>query len=202
MGIQPILDGIINFLPNPMFRGSIEGREDKEIKVGEENPFSALVFKTISDPYTGRISIMRVFSGRINPDSTVYNSNKESNEKMGGLFYLQGKEQVPAGQAQAGDLVATAKLKSTSTGDTLCDKKADIVFNRIKFPEPFRKEFNYGKQENADTSKLKKDEWHCFDLPFTMVCGSMDLAQKVYDKLKPQQSDIKTPLRISIQEAN
>lgn len=136
MGVQPILDGIINFLPNPLFRGSIKGREDKEIKVGEDNPFSALVFKTISDPYTGRISIMRIFSGRINPDSTVYNPNKEANEKMGGLFYLQGKEQIPAGQAQAGDLVATAKLKTTSTGDTLCDKKADIVFNKIKFPEP------------------------------------------------------------------
>lgn len=135
MGIQPILDGIINFLPNPLFRETIAG-QNKEIKAAADEPFSALVFKTISDPYTGRISIMRIFSGRINPDSTVFNPNKETNEKLSGLFYLQGKEQIPAGQARAGDLVATSKLKATSTGDTLCDKKNGIIFRKIKFPEP------------------------------------------------------------------
>ena len=79
---------------------------------------------------------MRVFSGKANPDASVFNSRKESTEKLGGLFFLQGKEQIPAGQAKAGDVVATAKLKDTTTGDTLCAKGAKIIYLPIKFPEP------------------------------------------------------------------
>jgi elongation factor G len=78
---------------------------------------------------------MRVFSGKANPDVTVTNSNKETDEKLGGLFFLQGKEQMPAGQAKIGDLVATAKLKVTSTGDTLCAKGTSLQYPPIKFPE-------------------------------------------------------------------
>jgi len=135
IGMQPILDGIVNFLPDPMQKGEIT-HEGGTVKLGLDQPFSALVFKTISDPYTGRISIMRVFSGRVNPDGSVENSSKQSMEKLGGLFFMQGKEQVPAGQAKAGDLVATAKLKATGTGDTLCDKGANVEFPAFKFAEP------------------------------------------------------------------
>ena len=121
MGMQPILDGILNFLPSPEERGEIAG-EEGTVLPSVDGKFSAFVFKTISDPYTGRISLMRIYSGKINPDSVVFNQSKEGNEKLSGLFYLQGKEQLPAGQAKAGDLVATAKLKNTSTGDTLTIK--------------------------------------------------------------------------------
>ena len=71
----------------------------------------------------------------------------------------------------------------------------------IKFPEPFRTELGKTKQESADTSKLKKDGWHCFDMPFTLVCGSMEFAQNIADELKPLIPDITTPLQVSIQEA-
>ena len=135
IGAQPILDGIVNFLPSPLQREEVEG-EEGSVKTSLDEPFSALVFKTISDPYTGRISIMRIFSGKVNPDSTVSNASKDTSEKLGGLFFLQGKEQIPAGQAKAGDLVATAKLKETSTGDTLCAKGSAVKFHAIKFPEP------------------------------------------------------------------
>ncbi len=135
IGTQPILDGIINFLPSPIERGEMKGKKGV-VKLSVDGPFSALVFKTISDPYTGRISLLRIFSGKIGPDSTVFNSTKDSTEKLGGLFFLQGKEQIPAGQAKAGDLVATAKLRETSTGDTLCDKSAAVEFLPIIFPEP------------------------------------------------------------------
>ena len=135
IGAQPVLDGIVSFLPSPLERGEIKG-EKGNVKISLDEPFSALVFKTISDPYTGRISLMRVFSGKINPDSTVRNSSKDGDEKLGGLFFLQGKEQIPAGQAKAGDIVATAKLRETSTGDTLCGKGASIEFFPITFPEP------------------------------------------------------------------
>ncbi len=136
---QPILDAFVQFLPSPLERPPlkiIQANEEKTMKPSLDSPFSALVFKTISDPYTGRISIMRVFSGKVNPDVTVVNTTRETEEKLGGLFYLQGKEQVPAGQARLGDIVATAKLKVTTTGDTLSARGAEIMFPPIKFPEP------------------------------------------------------------------
>jgi elongation factor G len=141
IGAQTILDGIVNFLPDPVQKGEIV-HEGGTVKLSADQPFSALVFKTISDPYTGRISIMRVFSGRVNPDASVENISRQGMEKLGGLFFLQGKEQIPAGQAKAGDLVATAKLKDTGTGDTLCEKSGngqlhvEVITNRL------RKRFN------------------------------------------------------------
>ncbi len=125
----------MNFLPSPVERGEVEA-EEGTIKLSLDEPFSALVFKTISDPYTGRISLMRIFSGKVNPDASVTNTSKEITEKFGGLFFMKGKEQVPAGQAKVGDLVATAKLKETSTGDSLCAKGTSLKFHPIVFPEP------------------------------------------------------------------
>jgi elongation factor G len=139
IGVQPLLDGIVAYAPSPADTPetvvSINGK-DETLKLNSDAPFAALVFKTISDPYTGRISMMRVLSGKANPDSIVTNPGREAEEKLGGLFFLQGKEQVPAGQAKAGDLLATAKLKVTSTGDTLSAKGSGIVIPPIKFPEP------------------------------------------------------------------
>jgi len=139
IGAQTVLDGVIAYLPSPVeagaFKASVKG-EDKSLPPSADGPFAALVFKTISDPYTGRISLMRVLSGRVNPDGTVTNSTRDADEKLGGLFFLQGKEQVAAGQAKAGDIVATAKLKVTATGDTLSAKGSGIVLPAINFPLP------------------------------------------------------------------
>jgi elongation factor G len=139
IGAQPILDGMIAYLPSPVERDGVKAvvkGQDQAVQPSPDAPFSALVFKTISDPYTGRISLMRIFSGRMNPDGVVTNSSRDTDEKFVGLFFLQGKEQVSAGQAKAGDIAATAKLKVTSTGDSLCGKGAGITFAPIKFPEP------------------------------------------------------------------
>jgi elongation factor G len=135
MGIQPLLDGLVDLLPSPLERESIP-TADGELKPAVDGPFAAFVFKTMSDPYTGRISVMRIFSGEVKGDETVYNSTREVDEKLSGLFYLQGKEQVATSKAVVGDIVATAKLKATLTGDTLCAKGANIKFPPIKFPEP------------------------------------------------------------------
>ncbi|MDH4219436.1 MAG: elongation factor G [Candidatus Aminicenantes bacterium] len=135
IGAQSIIDGFVDYLPTPLQVGELKA-EEGSVKSSADDPFSALVFKTISDPYTGRISLMRIFSGKINPDAVVFNCSKDTSEKLGGLFFLQGKEQIPAGQAKVGDIVATAKLKETATGDTLCAKGANIRFRSIKFPEP------------------------------------------------------------------
>jgi len=139
IGVQNILDGIVDIMPSALDGQEIKVKvngKDEILKATADAPFAALVFKTISDPYTGRISLMRVFSGKANPDSTVTNTGKNSDEKLSGLFFLQGKEQTPAGQAKAGDLVATAKLKVTSTGDTLSAKGSGIEISPILFPEP------------------------------------------------------------------
>jgi elongation factor G len=139
IGAQTLLDGFIAYLPSPVERGKVKAKvkgQDESVQPSPDAPFSALVFKTISDPYTGRISLMRVFSGRVNPDGAVTNTTRDTDEKLAGFFFLQGKEQVAAGQAKAGDIVATAKLKVTSTGDSLSVKNAGIEFTAMNFPEP------------------------------------------------------------------
>ncbi len=139
IGAQTLLDAMITYLPSPVERDGVKAKvkgQDQAVQPSPDAPFAALVFKTISDPYTGRISLMRLFSGRINPDSTVSNTTRETDEKFVGLFYLQGKEQIPAGQVRAGDIAATAKLKVTSTGDSICAKGAGIQFPALVFPEP------------------------------------------------------------------
>jgi elongation factor G len=143
---------------SPAERGQIKAKikgEEKDLALTENEPFAALVFKTISDQYTGRISLMRVFSGKISPEATVSNTTRGCDEKLGGLFFLQGKEQVPAGEAKAGDIVATAKLKSTLTGDTLCAKGAEIEFEPIKFPEPSIS-FAIEPKTRADEDKISQ----------------------------------------------
>jgi elongation factor G len=139
IAVQPLVPAMIGLLPSPVERGEIKAKvkgADGAVNPSPDEPFSGLVFKTLSDPYTGRISLIRVFSGKINPDSVITNISKGADEKLGGLFYLQGKEQVPAGQVKCGDICATAKLKVTSTGDSLSAKGAEIEFPPIKFPEP------------------------------------------------------------------
>ncbi|MDD8014604.1 MAG: elongation factor G [Acidobacteriota bacterium] len=158
IGAQPLLDGMLICLPSPVERGGIKVKikgAEETVKPALDSPFGALVFKTISDPYTGRISLMRVFSGKINPDATVSNTSRDTDEKLGGLFLLQGKEQVPAGQGKAGDIVATAKLKATSTGDTLSAKGAMLEFPAIKFPEPSIS-FAIEPKSRADEDKISQ----------------------------------------------
>ncbi|MBD3415484.1 MAG: elongation factor G [Candidatus Aminicenantes bacterium] len=135
IGTQQILDGMVHFIPDPLEREEMEAKKGT-VPLSGDAPFSALVFKTISDPYTGKISIMRIFSGQVSEDSSVFNSSKDKKEKFGGLFFMQGKEQVEIKKASAGDIAATAKLKDTSTSDTLCDPNEVKEFEAIQFPKP------------------------------------------------------------------
>ncbi len=137
IGVPHLLDAICAYLPSPLDRTKAVGTNPKtgdvtEREASEAAPFSALVFKTTSDPYTGKITVMRVYSGVLNSDSTVYNSSKEAEERIGQLYVLEGKKQHPTKQAVAGDIVAVAKLKETVTGDTLCAAASPIVFEPAK----------------------------------------------------------------------
>ncbi len=141
IGIQPLLDLIILCFPSPLERGAAEGKNPKNGGIEkrepkEDGPFSAFVFKTIADPFAGKLSLFRVYSGSINADSTVYNSKKEVKERIGQIFLMEGKKQKPVGFASLGDIVAVAKLKETTTGDTFSDEKMPILFEETKPPLP------------------------------------------------------------------
>jgi len=141
-GIAELLDGIINYLPSPAERPNIQAgdpvkpEEKKEIVFGENAPFSAFIFKSISDPYVGQLSLLRIFSGTLASNTAFYNVNKRTKERIGQIYLLQGKEQKAVDAASCGDIVAIAKLKETLTNDSLSDDKAQVLFEPIVFPEP------------------------------------------------------------------
>ncbi len=138
MGIQPLLDMIVKMLPSPAetlpARGTIPSDGETERKPDASEPFSALVFKTIADPYAGRLTLMRVYSGTIHADSTVYNVNKGVRERVGLLLQIEGKGQQSIESADSGEIVAVAKLKETVTGNTLADEKAPISYQGVTPP--------------------------------------------------------------------
>jgi elongation factor G len=144
MGIKPLLDMILMCLPSPTEHARIVQIKGVDPKSGKEavrkptpdEPLTAMVFKTINDPFAGKLSMVRVFSGTLKADSSVYNSTKQIKEKIGSLFYIQGKKQVPTQTLAAGQIGAVAKLKETLTGDTLCSEQQPIVMEFAKFADP------------------------------------------------------------------
>ncbi len=136
IGISQLLDAVIDYLPSPLDDGEDQGKNpvtgEAETRSHDPGaPFSAYVFKTIIDPFSGRLSIMRVVSGKIATDIGVYNSNKQGKEKIGHLFRLEGKKQEAVREASAGEIVAAAKLKAVSSGDTLCDERSPIQYDGL-----------------------------------------------------------------------
>ncbi len=141
IGAAALLDFLTDYAPSPVDRGDIEGISPADGKTmsrhpSESDPFSAFVFKTIADPFVGRLSIFRVFSGTVVSDSSVYNQNKDAVEKIGQLYLIKGKKQIAADKLIAGDIGAVSKLMVTSTSDTLCDANNKIQYPPIEFPEP------------------------------------------------------------------
>ncbi len=139
IGADFLLDIIGDYIPSPLDLGSYMGTQDGdaiERKVDVNEPFSAIVFKTIVDPFVGKISIFKVISGKITKDMELYNSTKDRSEKLGGLYHLRGKNQLEASEIVAGDIGATSKLNYTQTGDTLCDKNNQTLYERIEYPQP------------------------------------------------------------------
>ena len=141
-GSQPLLDLLAGALPSPAdrppFTGTIPGKADEEVskKPDRDESLSVLVFKTLADPYVGRVSYFRVCSGTLKSDTQIYNFTKEKAERIGSLFFMRGKNQIQADEIVAGDIGAVAKLSVTATGDTLGDKGNPVLFPPIDFPEP------------------------------------------------------------------
>ena len=137
--IQPLLDAIVTYAPSPAERDfSVTDPQGAEttVKASDSAPYAAFVWKTIADPFAGRITMLRVVSGSLKSDATVFNSTRDSSERLGHLLALQGKTQTHVSELKAGDLGAVAKLKDTHTSDVIADKATNIKIPPITFPEP------------------------------------------------------------------
>jgi elongation factor G len=139
IGVPQLLDAMLTYLPSPVdrpFKGLDKSGAETTREANEKAPMDAFVWKTIADPFAGRITLFRVVSGVVKADSTVLNKTRESSERLGHVSLLQGKTQTNVPEIKAGDLGAVAKLKDTLTNDTLGDKADGATFPPIKFPEP------------------------------------------------------------------
>jgi len=143
IGIHTLLNYLELYMPCPteLFSGQRIGedpttQQEKIVKISSENPFSAIVFKTLVDPFIGKISFFKVNSGTIKKETEVFNPKKNKKERIAQILTMQGNKQIELDELCAGDIGATTKLQFTQTGDTLCDKNFPVVFNKIRFPKP------------------------------------------------------------------
>jgi len=144
IGTSNLLDTIALCLPSPAEMATIAPISGKNPKDGglifrkpsETEPLSAFIFKTIADPYAGKLSLFRVYSGTLKADSSVYNATADTKERIGQVFYLQGKKHVPVQTLGAGEIAVVAKLKETNTGDTLCDEAKPVILEKVTFANP------------------------------------------------------------------
>lgn len=142
VGLSCVLDAMIDYAPAPDTHEAERGRASMDEDAAEvarryspEESFSAYVFRTIADPFSGRINVMKIISGKVSAEANVFNSTRNAGERLGNLHSLQGKQLDKIESAQAGDIIACVKLKETQTGDTLCDKNAVVVFDSVEYPE-------------------------------------------------------------------
>jgi elongation factor G len=143
-GVQPLLDSVIDFLPSPLDIPPVQGLEDPQSKDGalierkadDSEPFSALAFKIMTDPFVGQLTFFRVYSGVLNAGSSVVNATKGKTERIGRLLKMHANKREEIKEVYAGDIAAAVGLKSVTTGDTLCDEKKPIVLESMDFPEP------------------------------------------------------------------
>jgi elongation factor G len=140
-GIQPLLDAVVDYLPSPLNVPPIEGtfpgsRERAVRKADDDEPFAALAFKIMSDPYVGRLTYFRVYSGRVRAGAHVYNSTKDRKERIGRILQMHANHREDKEAVFAGDIVAAVGLKHSTTGDTLCDPSQPILLESMSFPAP------------------------------------------------------------------
>lgn len=141
IGVGPLMDAVVNYMPAHCEKETVKvlnasTKEPVEIKTGEKEPVVAHVFKTIADPFVGKISFIKIISGTLVPDSSLYNVNKEKAEKISNIFIMKGKQQISVNRLAAGDIGAVAKLTVTDTNDTLATKENAVLVEPIVFPEP------------------------------------------------------------------
>jgi len=140
-GVQPMLDAVIDFMPSPLdvpaIKGTLPNSEDEVVRESDDNgPFSALAFKIMTDPYVGKLTFFRVYSGVLNSGSYVLNSTKGKRERVGRILQMHANHREEISIVYAGDIAAAVGLKDTTTGDTLCDEKNPVILESMVFPDP------------------------------------------------------------------
>ncbi len=140
-GVQMMLDAVVDYMPSPLdippIKGIIPGTEEEEERHADDNgPFSALAFKIMADPFVGKLAFFRVYSGKLNSGSYVYNSTKGKKERIGRILQMHANKREEIQEVYSGDIAAAVGLKDTTTGDTLCDEKHEIILESMDFPEP------------------------------------------------------------------
>src|SRR5262249_48882225 len=140
-GVQPLLDGVVDFLPSPLDVPAIEATKphstDKIMMSPDDNAsFAGLAFKIMDDPFVGSITFVRIYSGMVASGTSVLNSIKENRERVGRMLLMHANNREDIKEAYAGDIVALAGLKNTTTGETLCDVQRPVVLERMEFPDP------------------------------------------------------------------
>jgi len=139
-GVQPLLDAVVDYLPSPLDIPPVQGKtpDGKDIQrlVSDDEPFSALAFKIMTDPYVGQLTYFRVYSGRLESGSYVYNASKDKKERIGRLLKMHANKREDIKEVLAGDIAAAVGLKFTTTGDTLCDENNPVILEAMEFPEP------------------------------------------------------------------
>ena len=140
-GVQPLLDAIVDYMPAPTDVPAIKGvnpdtDEEEERHSSDDEPFAALAFKIATDPFVGKICYFRVYSGKVDAGTTVYNSVKDNKERMGRILQMHSNHREDIDTCYSGDIAAAVGLKNTTTGDTLCDEKAPIILESMNFPDP------------------------------------------------------------------
>ncbi|WP_319773154.1 elongation factor G [Breoghania sp.] len=140
-GVQPLLDGVVDYLPNPLEVPAIRGidpktEEETVRKSSDEEPLSMLAFKIMNDPFVGSLTFCRIYSGVLNKGSSLLNTVKEKRERIGRMMQMHSNSREDIDVAYAGDIVAVAGLKDTTTGDTLCDPNKPVILERMEFPDP------------------------------------------------------------------
>ena len=140
-GVQLVLDAVIDYLPSPLDIPPMKGTNpdtDEEIErhSDDSEPFSALAFKVMTDPYVGKLTFFRVYSGTLQSGSYVQNSSKGKRERVGRILQMHANSREEISEVHSGDIAAAVGLKDTRTGDTLCDEKASVILESMEFPEP------------------------------------------------------------------
>lgn len=195
VGVDKLLDTIVEYLPSPAEREDVFGLKPDDgakvqIKASDEEPPCAFVFKTVADPYVGKLSYIRVFSGMLTNDSVLINSNKNEQQKIGQIYLLFGKQQQPVGRVHAGDICAVPKLTETSTGDTLCHPSRILTFPPLEYPEPiYQLAIKPKSREDEDKlsaglNRLAEEDpsfrwWRDNEIKQTVIAGMGDLHLEV-----------------------
>lgn len=192
-GVNPVLDAIGEYFPSPLDAGeakAVSKEGETTLKADPNGPLAAIVFKTIADPFVGKLSLFRVYSGSLKGDSTVFNSTKKANERIGKVCTLRGNKQLDADEISAGDIGAVTKLNVTVTGDTLCAAGSDIQLEGIDLPAPCLsmavEPQSKGDEEKVSTGLRKIEEAD----PTFKVSNNLETRQLIISGMGEQHLDV------------